>query len=551
MTNKKPDDPFADLENPDDDDNPVAGKAWSDNIERQAAEIKAKAAAALGSKQKKAAQDKAAPPWRTDMISARELCTMEFAPLQYIVPRVIPEGLTILAGRPKIGKSWLVLLIGILIAKHAKLPGLDYGMTIPIGGSVLYLSLEDGKRRLQRRMTKLIGSAMPQNWPASLYLKTEWRRFHQGGLEDIRAWHADATAKGQNPVLVIVDTLAKVRAPWNPNASPYQNDHDALAGLQKLADELRIAVIVNHHDRKMDAEDIFDTISGTLGLTGAVDTILVLSRKAQGTTLHIRSRDLEDETPLALQFDKATGQWSVLGDAADIQRSAERTRILTALAKAPEGLQVAEIMAAANVRSRNAADVLLLKMAEAGDIERIKRGLYGLPGTIDKIRAKVAEAVRGKKNGKKERSWPNNSEDQNDTNLSVNLSDEKDEKDWQQNELKNNTVDLTDGKNRKIADDLSDLTEAENSSKICKPLGEQGNIAQSFNLTDFSLPSRDDEVCAYCGQPGDLHDCAYDGIAVRLHRRCQYPWAEAYEAAATRNDAAANDPRGVTLGSSL
>jgi len=78
--------------------------------------------------------------------------------------------------------------------------------------------------------------------------------------------------------------LAKVRAPWNNKASPYQNDHDALAGLQKLADELGIAVIVNHHDRKMDAEDIFDTISGTLGLTGAVDTILVLSRKASPTS---------------------------------------------------------------------------------------------------------------------------------------------------------------------------------------------------------------------------------------------------------------------------
>ena len=465
------------------------------------------------------------PQWRADMISARELCTMEFAPLKYIVPRVIPEGLTILAGRPKIGKSWLVLLIGILIAKRAQLSGLDYGMTVPIGGSVLYLSLEDGNRRLQRRMTKLIGSALPENWPASLYLKTEWRRFDQGGLDDISAWHADATARGQNPVLVIVDTLAKVRAPWNPKASPYQNDHDALAGLQKLADELRIAVIVNHHDRKMDAEDIFDTISGTLGLTGAVDTILVLSRKAQGTTLHIRGRDLEDETPLAMQFDKATGQWSVLGDAADVQRSAERTRILMALAKAPEGLHVAEIKAAANVRSRTAADVLLFKMAEAGDIERVKRGLYGLPGTIDKIRARVAAEAKGdRKVGKKERSQPNKSEDQNDTNLTANL---------------------TDAKNGKIEpSNLSDLTGGENSGKICKPLGEQENCAQSFYLSDLPAPYEADEVCAHCGQPGDLRDCYYDGISIRLHGGCQYPWSAAYEAAAARNGAAANDPRG-------
>src|SRR5262249_43287855 len=191
----------------------------------------------------------------------------------FIVPCVIPEGLTILAGRPKIGKSWLVLLIGIVLAIGVAALGLDYGATMPLRGSVLYLGLEDGRRRLQRRMTKLLG-AQPENWPAQLYLKTDWRRFDHGGLDDIRAWHDHAKAKGQTPILVVVDTLAKVRAPGNLKASPYQNDHDALAGLQKLAEELGIAVLVNHHDRKMDAEDVFDTVSGTLGLTGAVDTIL-------------------------------------------------------------------------------------------------------------------------------------------------------------------------------------------------------------------------------------------------------------------------------------
>jgi RecA-family ATPase len=219
--------------------------------------------------------------WRDGMISARQLCAMRFAPLKFIVPKIIPEGLTILAGRPKIGKSWLVLLLGIVLSSGVAALGLDYGMTMPLKGSVLYLGLEDGKRRLQRRMTKLVG-IRPENWPEQLYLKTEWRRFDQGGLDDIRAWYSAAKAKGETPVLVIIDTLAKVRAPGSSKSSPYQNDHDALAGLQRLAEELGIAVVVNHHDRKMDAEDVFDTVSGTLGLTGAVDTILVLAKKRRG-----------------------------------------------------------------------------------------------------------------------------------------------------------------------------------------------------------------------------------------------------------------------------
>ena len=81
-------------------------------------------------------------PWREGMISARELCTMRFAPLKFAVPKIIPEGLTILAGRPKIGKSWLVLLLGIVLANGVAALGLDYGTTLPLKGSVLYLGLE-------------------------------------------------------------------------------------------------------------------------------------------------------------------------------------------------------------------------------------------------------------------------------------------------------------------------------------------------------------------------------------------------------------------------
>jgi hypothetical protein len=410
--------------------------------------------------------------WREGMISARDLCSMRFAPLKFIVPRVIPEGLTILAGRPKIGKSWLTLLIGIVFANGGAALGLDYGATMPLRGSVLYLGLEDGRRRLQRRMTKLLG-AQPENWPAQLYLKTDWRRFDQGGLDDIRAWYEDAKAKGETPTLAIVDTLAKVRAPGNPKASPYQNDHDALAGLQKLADELGIAVVVNHHDRKMDADDVFDTVSGTLGLTGAVDTILVLTKKAQGTTLHIRGRDIEDENPLALQFNN--GRWSVLGSASEVQRSDERTRIIKILADAADGLSVAEIMAGANLRSRSAADFLLFKLAEAGDIERVKRGLYGMPGTRARMAAAAeakaaAKIERGRKIAKKLRSTPNNSENQGDSNLSGNLSDSEPAK--------------------IVSPNLSDLSGADGGTKIGakvpKSLNEQGNGSDLSDLSDLS-----------------------------------------------------------------
>ena len=349
--------------------------------------------------------------WREGMTPARDLRLMTFPPLKFIVPGIIPEGLTILAGRPKIGKSWFLYLLGITLANGVAAFGVDYGGDKPLKGNVLYLALEDGMRQLQRRMTKLIG-AQPENWPKELDLKTEWHRFDQAGLDDIRAWHQSVKAQGGYPTLVIIDTLAKVRAAGNPKASPYQNDHEALACLQKLSEELQLFIIVSHHDRKMDADDIYDTVSGTLGLTGAVDTILILTKKRDVRTLHVRGRDVEEDAALEMKFSKEDCRWSVMGTAAERQEahvSDQRAAILKALAGADaDGLAVPEIMAATGSRNRNATDILLFKMKETGEIARLKRGVYVHPG---------------KNVGKKGKTERSGGQDIEDTNLNGNLSD--------------------------------------------------------------------------------------------------------------------------------
>jgi Transcriptional regulator, AbiEi antitoxin len=134
----------------------------------------------------------------------------------------------------------------------------------------------------------------------------------------------------------------------------------------------------------MGADDAFDTVSGTLGLTGAADTILVLDKKAGAVTLHARGRDIE-ESETALQFNKETCRWTILGAAGEVHRSNERNRIIEALTGASDGLRVTEIKALAEFSRRGALDVLLSKMVKAGEIERLGRGLYGLPSDAGKI----------------------------------------------------------------------------------------------------------------------------------------------------------------------
>src|SRR5262245_7648782 len=97
--------------------------------------------------------------------SAETLQHMTFPAIKYVVPGVIVEGLTLLAGKPKVGKSWLLLHAAIAVARG----GFTLGDIHCIEGDVLYCALEDNLRRLQSRMLKLMGAT--QDWPARLRFK--------------------------------------------------------------------------------------------------------------------------------------------------------------------------------------------------------------------------------------------------------------------------------------------------------------------------------------------------------------------------------------------
>jgi hypothetical protein len=326
--------------------------------------------------------------WRSKIVMASDLQTMRFPPVRHILPGYISEGATIIAGKPKIGKSWLTL--DLCLAATAD--RFTLGVLKPAQGDVLYLALEDNNRRLKRRMGKLWPNTEAQ-WPARLALVTDWNRADEGGLDEIEEWCRSVT----DPVMIVIDTLEKFRPIQKGNSVAYSADYAAVTGLQKIAGKYRIAVVINHHVRKMEADDPFDTVSGTLGLTGAADTIIVLKRHAGAVTLHARGRDIE-EVETALQFERGTCRWTILGAAADVYVSNERAAVLSALAGAgAEGLAVSEIMAATGSKSRGAMDILLFKMKDGGEVVRVKRGVYALPqdggkiGQKERSRTKVIE----------------------------------------------------------------------------------------------------------------------------------------------------------------
>jgi hypothetical protein len=300
----------------------------------------------------------------------------EFAELRWAVPGLIPEGATILAGRPKTGKSWLTL--GLALAVAAGAPALG-GVAVP-QGEVLYLALEDGPRRLRRRLEKLLASLCTAA-PRALQMATAWPRCGAGGLRRVEDWlrgHPGAR-------LVVVDTLARVRDRRGDGGSLYEEDYLLLARLKDLGDRYACALVVVHHTRKGGGDDPLESVSGTLGLTGAADCALVLrhARHSQEGRLFVTGRDV-DERDVPLSWDRDRCLWTLDDDRDSLTR--EQRAVIEALRTRGAPATPADLAPLVN-KNKDALKQLLRRMADDYGLLRhgARKGSYELPpGAADR-----------------------------------------------------------------------------------------------------------------------------------------------------------------------
>jgi hypothetical protein len=195
----------------------------------------------------------------------------------------------------------------------------------------------------------------------------------QGGGLHLASWlEAHPSAR-----LVVVDTLATIRAPSRGRANLYQEEYDELRVLKRLADATRITLLVVHHLRKGLSDDPLDEVSGSTGLTGAADGVLVLQRQRGQANAFLRAtgRDIE-EHELAVSFDPSTGRWTTARTEPRVRpRSAPREELLRPLNASNGGVTPAEVSMQLQ-KSPVAVRKLLSEMAKAGEIGNPTRGLY-------------------------------------------------------------------------------------------------------------------------------------------------------------------------------
>jgi hypothetical protein len=227
-------------------------------------------------------------------------------PLRWALPGVIPEGLTLLVGAPKAGKSWFNLNLVTALTTGRPVEVFGWGQDLEPCPS-LYLALEDPHRRVYDRMNQITrGLDFKAHRAGDVWLSLD--PLHSGGRDEIERW----LEKNPTARMIAVDVLAKVRD-GDEGQTMYQADYEAVGALKDIADDYGIGVVVTHHDRKKTDDDFVNMVSGTKGVTGAADTILYLERKrgSDEGTLKSESRDVESCT-YKMQFVREFGRWQIL-----------------------------------------------------------------------------------------------------------------------------------------------------------------------------------------------------------------------------------------------
>lgn len=232
-------------------------------------------------------------------IDGETLMTMPLKPINFIIENLLSAGLHILAGSPKVGKSWLALWLSVAVAKGEEVWGNKVKK-----GTTLYLCFEDSQIRIQNRLFDITDEATDK-----VNFCTE-NAMLGGELEErIINFIKDYP----DTVLVIIDTLQMIRNTSKDNN--YASDYSDLTILKDLADKYGIAILLIHHLRKEYDKDPFNRISGTTGIQGAVDSSFILIEESRGSkvaTLSCVGRDI-DYREIKLKRDE-DNIWQVVTD---------------------------------------------------------------------------------------------------------------------------------------------------------------------------------------------------------------------------------------------
>ena len=233
-----------------------------------------------------------------------------------------------------------------------------------------YLMLEGSLRGLKRRISAMLQG---EPFPTNLHIVKRWPSVQDGGVDLLYQW----IEKYSDTRLIIIDTLKLIRGKTDSRRNIYDTDYEALHPFSELYEETGVSsVIIHHANKRASDDDVVDQVSGSTGLSGAVENVMVLVREGRQMILKVRPRE-EEEMDLAVDFNPVLKSFTLQGDAALVAKTEERQNILDVLLKADGPMRPTDIAAITEQKPNNVTQ-LLFKMKDEGKVMQPKYGFYAI-----------------------------------------------------------------------------------------------------------------------------------------------------------------------------
>lgn len=308
--------------------------------------------------------------WTPTIVRADDLLEREMPEVAFLAKPWIPEGVMIVAGRPKLGKTSMVRQWAAAVGN-----GREFWGTTCTPAGVLFLSLEEGDKLMRR---KLMLAGYSTGDVANVSLAFQWR---QGidGCGDILAFLRDQ----RHVRLLVIDSLTRFREPPSPKKPAFQADYEAVSQLSDVAKSVPgLSIVVIHHTRKsVDADDPIADISGTYGLSAAADSYAVLRKQGSDFVLHCGGRYWDEESD-AFTLVRDAGRWQLSGAHDGIRITPVQRRYLERLVQ--DGTVGTKSMATRMSVKESTASEILGELRDKGLVQRTADGWSATPNGIQR-----------------------------------------------------------------------------------------------------------------------------------------------------------------------
>jgi hypothetical protein len=305
-----------------------------------------------------------------ESISALDLLESPLSPMPWVIDGVLPVGASILCGGPASGKTQLALNVALAVAL-----GTDSLGHVAQAGNVLFLALNDGRRRLQGRMKKLVAAiGQPEGSRLQFITTTPDRRK--------RGFHEIAMLLSQHrPRLIVIDDITRVYDNRR-HANNWFEDFDGIGLLGELAHEHGAAILILAHTPpgrgSAEAVSVLKEVSGCNSIYAVAEAVLDLKRREfqPEATLRIDGPDICTKFYL-LRWDADSGQCKVGGESEEPPLHGEQRRIVAALESSKRPLTIMPLMQTVDTqRNYDAFAKLLRRMVKAGMIGKDGHGRF-------------------------------------------------------------------------------------------------------------------------------------------------------------------------------